>query len=54
MILCQVGPLYYAMLGRKGKESSSASLDEIKELINTKFETLELKLNATENKFDVI
>ena len=41
---------------RKRKESSSASLDEIKELINSiyKSETLEVKLNAIQNKFDVV
>ena len=27
-------------------------MDESKELINSKFETLEVKLNAIENKFD--
>ena len=41
------------MSSRKEKESS-ASLDEIKELINSKFETLEVKLTALENKFDAV
>ena len=41
------------MSSRKGKESS-ASLDEIKELIDSKFETLEVKLTAIENKFDAV
>ena len=41
------------MSSRKGKESS-ASLDEINELINSKFEILEVKLTATENKFDAV
>ena len=43
------------MSSRMGKESSSAaSPDEIKELINSKFETLEVKLNTMENKFDAV
>ena len=41
------------MSNRKGKESS-ASLNEIKELINSKFDTLEVKLIATENKGDPV
>ena len=41
------------MSSRKGKKSS-ASLDEIKELINSKFKTLEVKLTAIENKFDAV
>ena len=41
------------MSNRKRKESS-ASLDEIKELVNSKFETLEVKLTALENKFDAV
>ena len=41
------------MSSRKGKESS-ASLDEINELINSKFETLEVKLTAIENKSDAV
>ena len=41
------------MSSRKGKESST-SLDEIKELINSKFETLEVKLTAIGNKFDTV
>ena len=48
-----IGQCYDAMSSRKGKETSSASsVDESKELINSKFETLEVKLNAIENKFD--
>ena len=41
------------MSNRKGKESS-ASLNEIKELINSKFDTLEVKLIAIENKVDPV
>ena len=41
------------MSNRKRKESS-ASLDEIKELINSKFEALEVKLTALENEFDAV
>ena len=42
------------MSSRKEKEILSAELDEIKELINSKFEALKIKLNTTENKFDVV
>ena len=42
------------MYSRKGKESSSASLDEIKEPINSKFETSEVKLNTIEYKLDAV
>ena len=38
------------MSSRKEKEILSAELDEIKELINSKFEALKVKLNTTENK----
>ena len=41
------------MSNRKGKENS-ASLNEIKELINSKFDTLEVKLIAIENKVDPV
>ena len=41
------------MSNRKGKESS-ASLNEIKELINSKFDTSEVKLIAIENKVDPV
>ena len=41
------------MSNRKGKESS-ARLNEIKELINSKFDTLEVKLIAIENKVDPV
>ena len=41
------------MSNRKGKESS-ANLNEIKELINSKFDTLEVKLIAIENKVDPV
>ena len=42
------------MSSRKEKEILSAELDEIKELINSKFEALKIKLNTTENKFDAV
>ena len=42
------------MYSRKGKESSSASLDEIKEPINSKFDTSEVKLNTIEYKLDAV
>ena len=41
------------MSNRQGKENS-ASLNEIKELINSKFDTLEVKLIAIENKVDPV
>ena len=42
------------MSSRKRKESSSASLDKSIQLINIKFETLEVKHNAIENKLDAV
>ena len=49
----RIAKCYHAMSSRKGKESS-ASLDEVNELINSKFETLEVKLTAIENKSDAV
>ena len=45
---------YHPICSRTRKESSSVSLDDIKELINSKLETTEVNFNAIENKFDAV